>query len=315
MSLPSHFRQKERRPLTATSFVPPSFRLNRALSQSSGDIPSGQSYSTPEPHPQSTRNIERRHTMKEHRPINYNQAPPTRANVTTSSETALHQSPVHEARAQVQHLAIESSDIVGWTADGRLIVQMPANQGMPEVGVATVNPAPIRRASTGQFAQDQSFPQLKHGSSDILAPPAQQSSQKAPPKSLQHSVSDKTIRNRPLPPTPLDMVLPNSAVAARTRPVLTATQVPVTTTLTNGPFGNTYRPSFPPSTTNVEPFLSHTTSGAPSVSLSATNEVLPRPASHTHSDSVEASLQEVTDQMSRALAQFDDLLGVVQTSL
>ena len=88
--------------------------------------------------------------MKEHRPINYNQAPPTRANVTTSSETALHQSPVHEARAQVQHLAIESSDIVGWTADGRLIVQMPANQGMPEVGVATVNPAPIRRASTGK---------------------------------------------------------------------------------------------------------------------------------------------------------------------
>ena len=148
-----------------------------------------------------------------------------------------------------------------------------------------------------------------------MAPPVQQSSQKAPPKSLQHSVSDKTIRNRPLPPTPLDMVMPNSAVAARTRPVLTATQVPVTTTLTNGPFGNTYRPSFPPSTTNVEPFLSHTTSGAPSVSLSATNEVLPRPASHTHSDSVEASLQEVTDQMSRALAQFDDLLGVVQTSL
>jgi hypothetical protein len=88
--------------------------------------------------------------MKEHRPINYNQAPPTRENVTTSTETVLHQSPVHEARAQVQHLAIASSDIVGWTSDGRLIVQMPANQGMPEVGVATVNPTPTRRASTGK---------------------------------------------------------------------------------------------------------------------------------------------------------------------
>ena len=196
MSLPSHFRQKERRPLTATSFVPPSFRLNRALSQSSGtltpgsdrladwpiknihallhhncpasqvtantgaatpthlistgDLPSGQSHTTPEPPPQSAAIIEGRHTMKEHRPINYNQAPPTRENVTTSTETVLHQSPVHEARAQVQHLAIASSDIVGWTSDGRLIVQMPANQGMPEVGVATVNPTPTRRASTGK---------------------------------------------------------------------------------------------------------------------------------------------------------------------
>ena len=65
----------------------------------------------------------------------------------------------------MQHVAIASSDIVGWTADGRLIVQMPANGGVAraeggvakaeggvaraEGGMASVNPGLTRRASTG----------------------------------------------------------------------------------------------------------------------------------------------------------------------
>lgn len=39
------------------------------------------------------------------------------------------------------------------------------------------------------------------------------------------------------------------------------------------------------------------------------------PPCHHHSGSADATLLDVTDQMSRALAQFDELLGVAQTSL
>ena len=44
-------------------------------------------------------------------------------------------------------------------------------------------------------------------------------------------------------------------------------------------------------------------------------DATPPPSAASHHHSVDATLQDVTDQMSRALAQFDDLLGVAQTSL
>ena len=37
MSLPSHFRKKERKPLSSVSFMAPQSQLTRALSQSSGE--------------------------------------------------------------------------------------------------------------------------------------------------------------------------------------------------------------------------------------------------------------------------------------
>ena len=67
----------------------------------------------------------------------------------------------------MQRVAIASSDVIGWTPDGRLIVQMPVlpvGQGLagqqtrPGQGLAGQTrlgqgprPAPIRRASTGIY--------------------------------------------------------------------------------------------------------------------------------------------------------------------
>lgn len=65
------------------------------------------------------------------------------------------------------------------------------------------------------------------------------------------------------------------------------------------------------------PLSSHSMSSCspPSSPDPLTAEATPPPPSHHHSNSADATLQEVTDQMSRALAQFDDLLGVAQTTL
>lgn len=96
--------------------------------------------------------------------------------------------------------------------------------------------------------------------------------------------------------------MPISAQTLRTRPIHTASQaaqVAVPTTAANG------LATSPNKRTNDQPAL------APS---GVEPDQLP-PPSHTHTDSMEACLQEVTDQMSQALAQFDDLLGVAQTSL
>ena len=140
--------------------------------------------------------------------------------------------------------------------------------------------------------------------------------QQASQKSFHHSVSDRTVRNRPLPPTPLDVVMPNST-ALRTKPALTPSPVvAMATTPTDRPIGSKKQSSSNVlhSTASLDPSLQpHTSSSSFLPHPSSADE--PSTASHAHSDSVEASLQEVTDQMSRALAQFDDLLGVVQTSL
>ena len=89
-------------------------------------------------HPPSVTSVEQ---SLGHRPINYYQTTPTHHMPThpSQSDSTLNHVPYQPvpipAQEQVQHVAIASSDILGWTADGRLIVQMPAgNQSRHNVG-------------------------------------------------------------------------------------------------------------------------------------------------------------------------------------
>ena len=163
---------------------------------------------------------------------------------------------------------------------------------------------------------------------------------------------DTAPRNRPLPPTPLDIAMPLSR-ALRTRgyvqPVSMETKTgqdaagpPVTMTTnlpanqTNGlPVATSHTPtthhnqspvqgrggcsipvtSLSPPTLAYVPPPSIPPPSAASHHHSVDATCTPPPSAASHHHSVDATLQDVTDQMSRALAQFDDLLGVAQTSL
>lgn len=107
-----------------------------------------------------------------HHPVNYQ---PT-ANIARPfvSDMTLNRIPVHEGggvtsshqqrgEQTVQHVAIAESDIMGWTPDGRLLVQMPALGVVGREGGGGTewgNAAPTRRASTGRAVQ--CVPCLKH---------------------------------------------------------------------------------------------------------------------------------------------------------
>ena len=129
------------------------------------------STSSHRPHPQSSgHSIQRRHTMLEHgpgrRPINHSPtavAPPTVGTMTRPSLSDMslnripHQPVATRVRQQrqgpselrpVQRVAIAESDIIGWTPDGRLIVQMPVGAGASQSLTTT------RRGSTGGYIRN-----------------------------------------------------------------------------------------------------------------------------------------------------------------
>ena len=140
-----------------------------------GDIPNMASHTShTQLHPPlSGHAIERRHTMLDrnpgHRPINYRPVAQPTLTRPSVSDVSLNYipvpNPVHEpgsslqSSVEVQRVAIATSDIVGWTADGRLIVQMQAPAGPgAERGAGGgggegggVKHAPVRRASTGMY--------------------------------------------------------------------------------------------------------------------------------------------------------------------
>ena len=148
----------------------------------------------------------------------------------------------------------------------------------------------------GQFASDYQSQQRRYGdhsdNPSTYNEPHRDTRQRPPPPS-----------NRPLPLTPLDIAMPQSlALRKKTNPPLVAngnkTNYVTTNNTQSVAIGNTEV-----RTRRTEPVI------LPSTMNEAT------PSIHSINDSLDDSLQEVTDQMSRALAQFDDLLGVVQTSL
>lgn len=87
-------------------------------------------------------------------PVNYCQpatASGTHPRMSDTSLNRLSSGALKRGSGEVQHVAIAESDIIGWTADGRLLVQMqaPGGLGIGGAGAAGNNPAPPRRASTG----------------------------------------------------------------------------------------------------------------------------------------------------------------------
>lgn len=332
---------------------------------SAGDIPAGIVPPGPHqsnPHP-SARGVDRRHTMLDHSPahcpVNYPQPGRTHSMLSDSSLKRVSTGNLNRGPGDVQHVAIAERDIIGWTEDGRLLVQMqaPGMGGARAVG-GVDNPTPTRRASTGMLPLNSrcggsctstcpvcspgQFPPSfgphppKADGSTLSSPvhhnlPTPSTSTFEPPRKIfYHPPYDHPApRHRPLPLTPLDIAMPQSH-AMRTRrithPVANgniAVERPVTM-VTNESIkqasvqGQSVASKQDPVTgrRHGTPFSSHSSSCSPPSSPDPiTDETTPPPPSHHHNNSADATLQEVTDQMSRALAQFDDLLGVAQTTL
>ena len=117
-----------------------------------GDIPAGIGPHQPNPQPPSGQPVDHKHTMLDHspahHPVNYYQS-------TSAGDTSLKRvstGDIKRGPGEVQHVAIAESDIIGWTEDGRLLVQMQAPAGPgPGPGTRAVGNVhnPARRASTG----------------------------------------------------------------------------------------------------------------------------------------------------------------------
>ena len=169
---------------------------------------------------------------------------------------------------------------------------------------------PQCRMSSGQFASDSLSKQRAFGSSDALSGTLNNAPLPGPHSTSQPPASEKPPwSNRPLPLTPLDIAMPQSqALRNKTRPpptVISSKPHPQSgskpTQLTNG-VSNSVTQSL--------------AQQRPSLVQAAAGPAMKEGVHHVRCDSLDTSaLDDVTDQMSRALAQFDELLGVTQTSL
>ena len=281
----------------------------------------------------------------------------------------------------VQHMAIAQSDIIGRTPDGRLIVQMPAvgvgsqhrqpsgqrplhsssSTGALQLSAATL-PSGQPHPHSGQphLHSGQPHPHSGQPQSNQLhsGQPHPHSGQLQPA-----AAASRLPASRPLPPTPLDIAMPQSQALRRSQsghkpqaismgngvlhitpatlpsspPHIPTTTFPSSPRVFSSPphIPTTTLPSSPPHTAThihpppspgtaalVQPMASQPhTSPSPSSQPSQSTPTPHRRGSgdyDTLSPSTATVMQQVTEQMSRALEQFDSVLppeGIGHTSL
>ena len=116
-----------------------------------------------------------------HRPINYQTTPthhhmPTYPSQSDSGLNHVPYQPVHipvqEPKGAVQHVAIASSDIIGWTADGKLIIKMPTTTTTTTtttVAMTQLKGGDTGTAATGLHLTRRASTQLKGGDTGTAA--------------------------------------------------------------------------------------------------------------------------------------------------